>query len=421
MNSPNKSFKHHPVFEEFRQRSFLDVPIYRAKYMMTDNKPSEESRQNQSDEQGGNQSKHFAFRPSIDPSYVNPFMEKENLRSKYSPFAKPEQQESVGSFMAGNNYQSPQKRSRQFNPDSLQVPSTRAPFEPIFAETSQRHEEFSQAQRYPTDYTNRLTTNDSRNPERIYPIVRACALDYPFVIISSKNEPKRSPETKGSPNMEVYVDKKKKKPDEVDPFLQTLAKTFVVKDDLSSRNKSRALLKFEQAIALAEEEEEFKKSPNKRVSIRDRDRVNFDTPEQTPFNLSQMTQQESFLLTKKPSFFEERPSKDISVKILPEQTPRLDQSPESYKRKSALKASGNFANTEKKKDSVVRISLPGRDITPRRDAPRKSDAKQADFIKKLEDMQQRSQRRLTTLMNHSEILTPIQRKSVSMFDEENDS
>ena len=86
-------------------------------------------------------------------------------------------------------------------------------------------------------------TGKHYGPNNNYPIARSHNLDYPYLILQGekKDGPRRS--------IEVYTEKKRKKGDQIDPFLEVLAKTYVVDDEgVKNRRKSKAMLKLENTI-----------------------------------------------------------------------------------------------------------------------------------------------------------------------------
>ena len=399
--APGNVPKRNPIFEEYRKSGFKDVPIFRAKYVTMANgnivvPPRGESRTPERVNQ------YIPKHSSNQSHHQDQYAQKENTYSKVSPFEKPNFFEPVNGNLAESSFHSPPKRTRQAPMESMQrsPPGNRVSSEQyIYTEGSHKAEDYNPGRR--------IMTNDYNDNERFYPIFTATGLDYPYLIISTT--------ARKEPEKEVYVEKKRKKKDDIDPFLQTLAKTFVPKGDDTSRRKSRALLKFEQAALLADEEgEQEGDSQNALKKAKSVERVKSNVREEpNPLNLSQISQQESIMFSKKPSFLEPgRSSKDFDIKPQQEETPKMGSSPEG-KRKPAIRLSGKFTNPlEKKKDSVVRISVPEKSSDQGQEPLKKIDSKHANFLKKLEDMQNKSQRRLTALIQHNEEVSPVQRKSV---------
>ena len=367
-----------PIIEEYRKKNFQGVPIYRAKYFNFEKKGSAE--------------KIFSNRGS--PERYNP---------------RPSGAVTERQSYQRTPHQSPPKRNQQLDYNQHRGPSStdRAPFDVLLTEISHKADEHDAHPNVTPFMYNQQPA--APNAERIYAIFRSHNLDFPYLIINreKKQEPQRPPE--------IYIEKKRKRKDEIDPFLKSLAQTYVVKgDDTTSRRKSRALLKFEEAVKLTENELKAEEEAENSGIVKPKKIENFKLamPSENDRLSGSQYSQESFSPTKKASLSaipDGRITQVQEVKsVLIDQNQNTSETPASAKIRSALRQSSSISNPgEKKKESMVRISVPEKksDATPK-EISKNAEARTAGFLQKLNDMQQRSQRRLTTLIAHSEASTP---------------
>lgn len=330
-------------------------------------------------------------------------------------------------------------------------------------------EDFEPSERF--NFNRSHETPNRAGSGKKYPIIRGPNLDYPFLIINGERPPviERPPE--------VFVEKKRKKVDTVDPFLQALATTYVVKDDMKNRRKSKALMKLEESFKMNQMgDEELKgqeplnsdQTPQGKDDSKDSQQIeklnlfgfqslpkggigSFSSMDVSPIQRRDSDQQQHSITTVDPSPLNKiKPalkqtertgerkatvriqdptednapkspllSKEDSQRPLGEKTNKMGTdvpSPGLAMRKSvtdsphkSVTSLAVLADQPEKSNTDMETPEPPKKFERRKqhsvtEAPRKSTAgdKSASFLKKLEDMQNRSQRRLTALVTHSE-------------------
>ena len=423
-----RSARYCPLFEEYRKRNFEGVPIYRAKEL--------DSHRNNSYEKASARGSDAFVQESI---FYNPIKQATNRSGRPPIPGKYQSNNAMSNIMRDRSCMEserryspiPQERKRRESPSGYL-----REFSPVeqgsFFESpmpmrggSHRYEgndsfygkgtSFYAIPR-PNPMVQQVIKNEDEGRTK-YTIVPDPKLDYSYVLINGvkgRREPEQPPQ--------VYVEQKRPKGEELnDPFLQTLARTFVMPDDSPTRRKSRALIKYEQSVR--DESEEM-----------DQLNSSFGSPNVgRNQSFTQISREANGANRGLPSTRPDALASQDNVYKRPSQDMRIESSESPFsKQKSALKQPST--RSEHRKDSqTVRIKLPAqenmssarehvpsmKEFTPsvKQDtndvSPRKYELKGgAEFLEKLDQMRNRSKGRLNTLLVQSEASTPGARSLV---------
>lgn len=404
------------IFEEYRKTNFAGIPIYRAKFFGPDRNTVEKSPIEKRDlSQPRGRMPNNPVKPNMSQSTHPVITASTNFSTEGNA-----PMETAG---FKNTYQSPERRNQPATLNPMyrsspleKMPVERTPYEGPMTETSQRIDTFEEGN------INNFSTMPRQNESmlikgeggRCYSIFTGPALDYPFQIISAEpiiREP--------SPDVGEKIPPKSQ---EIrDPFLQNLATTYAGRSE--NKKKSMALINLEQSMSMrvneaaAHEEEEEGGETTKSFK---RTVKSYIPPEDAPSegSFSPLAVRKTISITK---------SEIVNVReIEPKETTSPDISLKESQNFSPIKKNETLkqASTvgEKKLElQPVRVSTseqekeqPSAKSAPVKEVSKKLEAKSAGFLKKLEEMRNKSQSRLTGMVaSHTDSLNSIDRTPTS--------